>query len=75
MTWPPVCSCCWHIRDNGEGMDDSTAEKIFIPFYTTKKNGSGIGLAITKQILQVHHADIQFTTQKGEGTEFVIVWP
>jgi nitrogen fixation/metabolism regulation signal transduction histidine kinase len=66
---------CLHIRDNGEGMDDATAEKIFIPFFTTKKNGSGIGLAITKQILQVHHADIQFTTQKGEGTEFVIIWP
>lgn len=66
---------CLHIRDNGEGMDDATAEKIFIPFFTTKKNGSGIGLAITKQILQVHNADIQFTTQKGEGTEFVIIWP
>jgi nitrogen fixation/metabolism regulation signal transduction histidine kinase len=65
---------CLHIRDNGEGMDDATAEKIFIPFFTTKKNGSGIGLAITKQILQVHNADIQFSSEKGVGTEFVIVW-
>jgi two-component system, NtrC family, nitrogen regulation sensor histidine kinase NtrY len=65
---------CLHIRDNGEGMDEATAEKIFIPFFTTRKNGSGIGLAITKQILQLHQADIQFSSEKGVGTEFVIVW-
>ena len=64
---------CIHIMDNGEGMDEATAEKIFIPFFTTRKNGSGIGLAITKQILQLHNADIQFTSEKGKGTEFVIL--
>lgn len=61
------------IRDNGEGIDDATAEKIFIPFFTTRKNGSGIGLALTRQILQLHQADIHFTSEKGRGTEFVIV--
>lgn len=61
------------VIDNGEGMDEATAEKIFIPFFTTRKNGSGIGLAITKQILQLHHADIQFTTALGQGTEFSIL--
>jgi two-component system, NtrC family, nitrogen regulation sensor histidine kinase NtrY len=61
-----------HVIDNGEGMDERTAEKIFVPFFTTKKNGSGIGLAITKQILQLHKADIQFNTEKGKGTEFII---
>lgn len=61
-----------HIRDNGEGMDESTLEKIFIPFYTTKKNGSGIGLAISKQILQLHHADIRVTSAPSLGTEFII---
>lgn len=64
---------CIHITDNGEGIDDATAEKIFIPFFTTRKNGSGIGLAITRQILQLHNGDIRFTSVKGEGTEFVIV--
>jgi signal transduction histidine kinase len=54
-------------------MDEATSEKIFIPFFTTRKNGSGIGLAITKQILQLHHADIHFTTAKGKGTAFFIV--
>jgi two-component system nitrogen regulation sensor histidine kinase NtrY len=61
-----------HVTDNGEGMDEQTAEKIFIPFFTTRKEGSGIGLAITKQILQLHHADIRFRTEKGKGTEFMI---
>jgi signal transduction histidine kinase len=62
-----------YIRDNGEGIDDATAEKIFVPFFTTRENGSGIGLALTKQILHLHHADIHFTSEKGKGTEFVIV--
>jgi two-component system, NtrC family, nitrogen regulation sensor histidine kinase NtrY len=62
-----------YVRDNGEGIDEATAEKIFIPFFTTRKNGSGIGLAITNQILQLHHAHIHFTSEKGKGTEFVIV--
>lgn len=71
----PKGNWCLHIADNGEGMDDATAEKIFIPFFTTRKNGSGIGLAITKQILQLHGADIQFITERGKGTEFIIVLP
>lgn len=62
-----------HVKDNGEGMDEATAEKIFIPFFTTRKNGSGIGLAITRQILQLHHADIQFASEHGKGTEFLIL--
>lgn len=61
------------VKDNGEGIDEATSEKIFIPFFTTRKNGSGIGLALTKQILQLHHADIHFTSEIGKGTEFVIV--
>jgi two-component system, NtrC family, nitrogen regulation sensor histidine kinase NtrY len=61
-----------HVCDNGEGIDEASAEKIFIPFFTTRRNGSGIGLALAKQILQLHHADITFQSQKGEGTEFII---
>ena len=62
-----------HVADNGEGIDEQTIEKIFIPFFTTRKNGSGIGLALTKQILQLHHADIQLKSEVGIGTEFIIV--
>ena len=60
------------VTDNGEGIDDATGEKIFIPFFTTRKNGSGIGLALAKQILHLHHADITYFSTRGEGTEFVI---
>jgi nitrogen fixation/metabolism regulation signal transduction histidine kinase len=60
------------VRDNGEGIDEPTGEKIFIPFFTTRKTGSGIGLALAKQILQLHHADISFFSERGKGTEFVI---
>jgi two-component system nitrogen regulation sensor histidine kinase NtrY len=64
---------CIHVIDNGEGIDEQTIEKIFIPFFTTRKYGSGIGLALTKQILQLHHADIQLKSELGIGTEFIIV--
>lgn len=60
------------VSDNGEGIDDAIADKVFVPFFTTRKNGSGIGLSLVKQILQLHHADIRFDTKKGKGTEFVI---
>lgn len=62
-----------HVTDNGEGIDEATAEKIFIPFFTTRKNGSGIGLAITKQILQLHKAEIQLQTEPGKGTTFTVL--
>src|SRR3989337_891020 len=61
-----------HVGDNGEGIEESILEKIFIPFFTTRKHGSGIGLALTKQILQLHNADIQVKSEVGNGTEFVI---
>lgn len=62
-----------HVGDNGEGIDEITSENIFVPFFTTRRTGSGIGLALSKQILQLHHGDIRFTSEKGKGTEFVIV--
>lgn len=62
-----------HVVDNGEGMDEATADKVFIPFFTTRKTGSGIGLAVTKQILQLHKAEIQFQTAPGIGTTFTVL--
>ncbi len=61
-----------YVRDNGEGIDEVTGEKIFVPFFTTRKHGSGIGLALVKQILQLHQADITFTSEKGKGAEFLV---
>lgn len=62
-----------HVTDNGTGMDKTLQENIFIPFFTTKKNGSGIGLALVKQILQLHNARIQVQTEAGAGAKFIIM--
>jgi two-component system, NtrC family, nitrogen regulation sensor histidine kinase NtrY len=62
------------VLDNGEGIDEAIADKIFVPFFTTRRHGTGIGLALTKQILQVHNAEIYFNSKPGEGTEFVIIF-
>lgn len=61
------------IADNGSGINDETAEKIFIPFYTTKATGSGVGLSLVKQIVHLHQGEISFDTKTGEGTAFRVV--
>ena len=46
------------MRDNGPGIDPDALEKIFIPFFSTKKTGSGIGLSLSRQIMRVHEGRI-----------------
>ncbi len=58
------------IQDNGAGIDEEALGKIFIPFFTTKKNGSGIGLSLSKQIMRQHKGAIQVVSNVDEGTEF-----
>lgn len=60
------------VSDNGAGMKDDVLENIFIPFFTTKKNGSGIGLSLCKQIVMLHHGTIQAQSIRGQGTVFSI---
>jgi two-component system, NtrC family, nitrogen regulation sensor histidine kinase NtrY len=60
------------IADNGTGMPPEVVEKIFIPFFTSKKNGSGIGLTLCKQIMMMHHGNIQVHSVEGEGTAFIL---
>jgi signal transduction histidine kinase len=47
-------------------------EEIFIPFFTTKLTGSGVGLSISKQIMQLHGGDIRVHTDMGRGARFVL---
>ncbi len=61
--------------DNGQGMEEEVIEKIFIPFFSTKKNGSGIGLSLCKQIVLLHKGTIQVQSVKGEGTAFIMQFP
>ena len=58
------------IGDNGQGMPEELMDKIFIPFFTTKKNGSGIGLSLCKQIIMLHKGTIQVQSVEGKGTIF-----
>ena len=63
------------IKDSGPGMKPDILEKLFDPFFSTKKNGSGLGLAITHSIINKHHGHIGVQSSPGEGTSFSIYLP
>lgn len=58
------------VKDNGSGIEDDIMENIFIPFYTTKKEGSGIGLSLSRQIMRAHQGTISVSSTTGIGTTF-----
>src|SRR5690606_19422242 len=58
------------VADNGQGMAQEVLDKIFIPFFSTKKSGSGIGLSLCKQIMMLHKGNIQVHSVEGQGTSF-----
>lgn len=63
------------IADNGTGIEEEALKKIFIPFFTTKKNGSGIGLSLSKQIMRHHQGSISASSTMNVGTEFTLRFP
>jgi nitrogen fixation/metabolism regulation signal transduction histidine kinase len=60
------------MADNGMGMSEEVLDKIFIPFFSTKKHGSGIGLSLCKQIMMLHRGNIYVQSVEGEGTAFLL---
>ncbi|WP_342648452.1 HAMP domain-containing sensor histidine kinase [Mucilaginibacter sp. CSA2-8R] len=60
------------VTDNGLGMSAELMEKIFIPFFSTRKTGSGIGLSLCKQIMLMHKGNIQVQSTEGVGTVFTL---
>lgn len=60
------------VADNGGGIAPELLDKIFIPFFSTKKSGSGIGLSLCKQIMLLHKGSIQVQSVEGEGTVFTL---
>jgi two-component system nitrogen regulation sensor histidine kinase NtrY len=60
------------VEDNGIGISGDIIEDIFVPFYTTKKNGSGIGLSLSKQIMQNHDGTISVNSAPNKGSEFTL---
>ncbi len=62
------------VKDNGPGIIQEAMERIFIPFYTTKRNGSGIGLALSRQILQMHNGNLTVKSEPNIYTIFTLVF-
>lgn len=62
------------VMDNGRGIPTEIRDDIFVPFFTTKKNGSGIGLSLCKQIMMLHKGKIQLNSEVGKGTVVTLVF-
>jgi len=60
------------VIDNGEGIPQDVVDQIFVPFFTTKENGSGIGLSLSQQIIRAHGGSIYLQSKEGEGTMITI---
>jgi signal transduction histidine kinase len=63
------------VKDFGSGMDKETLENIFIPFYSKKASGTGLGMAIAKKVVEGHGGNIRINSQPGIGTEVMIELP
>ena len=63
------------VKDNGKGIKEEDKKMIFLPNFTTKSGGSGVGLSLTFNIVQSAHGTITFESEEGVGTEFVITLP
>lgn len=62
------------IADNGKGIQQDILDKIFMPFFTSKKTGSGIGLSLSRQIMQMHKGSISVKSKPGEGAVFTLIF-
>ena len=67
--------CCLGISDQGVGIPPEIREKIFNLYYSTKGKGSGIGLAMTYRVVQLHNGTIDFSSEVGKGTTFRLRFP
>jgi PAS domain S-box-containing protein len=63
------------IKDTGKGIADDIKDKIFLPFFSTKEKGTGLGLALVQKIVVAHNGRVEFESKAGEGTVFKISLP
>jgi len=63
------------IADTGTGISDENLAKIFEPYFTTKDNGTGLGLTVVFKVVKEHHGEISVESREGEGTVFIITLP
>jgi two-component system, NtrC family, nitrogen regulation sensor histidine kinase NtrY len=66
---PEIC-----VVDNGPGIPEEIMDEIFVPFFTTRENGSGIGLSISKQIMRLHGGSLKVRSHHNQGTEMIIAF-
>jgi len=62
------------VRDNGYGIKPDIMDKIFMPFFTSKKHGSGIGLSLSRQIMHLHKGTIAVRSKPDEGSVFILMF-
>lgn len=62
------------VSDNGPGIPEEMAEEIFLPFYTTKQSGTGIGLCLSRQIMRLHGGELKLNHHHGQGATFMVVF-
>ena len=63
------------VKDQGSGMDKETLDSVFLPFYTKKMNGTGVGMAIIKKIIEEHGGTIRMESRPGRGTRIKVYLP
>lgn len=74
MDWSdrrPVIS----VKDTGTGITEEERESIFIPFYSTRPDGNGIGLSFTQHVMRLHQGLVKVISQPGDGSEFQLIFP
>jgi len=64
-----------NITDDGAGIDPENAARLFQPYFTTKKNGTGLGLFVTRQMVEGHEGSVEFTSAPGQGATFRVFLP
>ena len=63
------------VKDSGDGIAPEHLEKLFIPFFTTKREGTGLGLAICRRMVEAHGGEIAVQSKVGEGSTFTMRFP
>ncbi len=72
---PPGNYVCLEVTDNGPGLDRATRGRIFDPFFSTKGNGRGLGLAAALGIMRSHHGALRVVSEPGQGATFTLAFP
>lgn len=63
------------VRDNGKGIPEDQLEHIFLPFYSTRTEGSGVGLSFSQHVMKLHGGRIHVRSEAGQGSEFHLIFP